>query len=299
MSGTFCPSQDIEVVTEGDICRARLVTQASGCEKCHGREGFFVRDDDGYQVFSPCDLRLARQRVALFNAASIGRRYVNATFETYMPQNKAQREALQRAQDFGRFFRKPPKTGAASKRRDFRPAPAHGGLLFWGTVGTGKTHLALAIFRDLTLKRGIPCLFVDYGHLLMDLRRSFEARAGTTEAALMLPLVNAEVLIVDELGKGRNTDWELTVLDDLISRRYNANRVTLFTTNLSAEPASRAKGLNPSADRRAQDAIGKGPPTLEERLESRIYSRIREMCEVVHVPGSDFRQTGLTVSRTR
>ncbi len=279
-----CPIPGIDVQPTGEHCRAEFTTDASECTECNGREGSYGRDPSGYEVFRPCSRRHARRRMDLYNTAQIGRRYSGATFDTYLPRNKSQATALETA----RFWAA--QCGAGQAR---------GGLLFWGPVGTGKTHIALSVFRELTLNAGIPARFVDYGNLLMDLRRSFRAEAGSSEAALMLPLVETTVLVVDELGKGRNTEWELTVLDDLISRRYNADRVTLFTTNLDAGGVRKpGRGLNPAFDRRNADAsVAGGAETLEERLDSRIYSRLCEMCDFIRVDGEDYRRTGLAVSR--
>jgi len=281
-----CPIPGIEVSQAGEFSRAQFTTEASDCTLCRGREGSFGRDSAGYEVFRPCSRRHAKRRVELYNAAQIGRRYANATFDTYQPRNKSQATAVETA----RFWAAQCAAGQA-----------RGGLLFWGPVGTGKTHVALSVFRELTLVSGIPARFVDYGNLLMDLRRSFRAQAGSSEAALMLPLVETDVLIVDELGKGRNTEWELTVLDDLISRRYNADRVTLFTTNLDAGGVrAKGRGLNPAYDqRRADSSVAGGAETLEERLDARIYSRLCEMCDFIRVEGEDYRRTGLAVSRRR
>jgi DNA replication protein DnaC len=288
MSDKECPIPGVEVLPDGEFAAARFAADASACALCGGREGAFSRDESGYEVFRPCARRHARRRMDLFNAARIGRRFAQATFDSYEPRNRSQMRALDQARLFVASYA--------------RGSSAKGGLLFWGPVGTGKTHLALSIFRALTLEFGIPCLFVDYGNLLMDLRRSFRAEAGTSEAALMMPLVDVEVLIVDELGKGRDTEWELTVLDDLISRRYNADRVTLFTTNLMAQGPRRAAGagINPAADARAStSSLAGARQSLEERLEARIYSRLCELCEFVAVDGDDFRRTGFTVSRRR
>ena len=286
MSEPTCPHPAVVVRADGEHCRAEFETPAEACALCRGAEGLSVREADGYEVFRPCARRKARSRIDLFNAARVGRRYVEATFESYRPANRSQADAL----DAATFW-----TAQHGLRRG-----ARGGLLFWGPVGTGKTHLALSVFRALTLHHGVPCRFVDYGNLLMDLKRSFRAEAGTSEAAIMLPLVEVDVLVVDELGKGRDTEWELTVLDDLISRRYNADRVTLFTTNLSATPRpNRGAGLNPSYDQRRAESAVAGGGTLEERLDARIYSRLCEMCDFIHVDGGDFRRTDLAISRKR
>lgn len=282
-----CPIPDITVSAAGEHCQAEFATAAEDCTACRGREGTYGRDSAGYEVFRPCSRRHAKRRIELYNTARIGRRYSGATFDTYKPRNQSQATAVETARVWSAMY---------------TAGQARGGLLFWGPVGTGKTHLVLSIFRELTLGAGIPARFVDYGNLLMDLRRSFRAEAGSSEAALMLPLVETEVLIVDELGKGRNTDWELTVLDDLISRRYNADRVTLFTTNLHAAGTrpNTGRGLNPAYDRRRADSsVAGGAETLEERLDARIYSRLCEMCDFIRVDGEDYRRTGLNVSRRR
>ena len=94
----------------------------------------------------------------------------------------------------------------------------------------------------------------------------------------MHPLVTLPVLVIDELGKGRGSEWELGVLDELISKRYNAHRTTLFTTNYGLE--SSAKSTEAS----------KGFESLQERVGSRIYSRLIEMCKPIRISGRDYRK---------
>jgi DNA replication protein DnaC len=270
----------IVVRAEGPHCRAEFRERDWTCPGCAGRGGRMEVDEEGYEVFVSCACRQAARRLQLFNAAAIGRRFATATLESYLARTVDQRRALQMANDFTLMY---PKVA--------------GGLLFWGPVGTGKTHLAIAMFRKLTLEKGVACRFVDYGNLLQDLRRSFAARDG--DASLMLPLVEVELLVIDELGKGRGTEWEETVLDDLVSRRYNAGRTTLCTTNF--DPSDRApsegSGINSRFDQSENNAARGRTPLLKERVGERIYSRLREMCEVVRVGGGDFRRTGQEVSR--
>ena len=87
--------------------------------------------------------------------------------------------------------------------------------------------------------------------------------------------MNIPFLVIDELGKGRGSEWELGVLDDLISKRYNAQRTTVLTTNYPIQKSSAYEGEE----------------DLSERVGIRIYSRLTEMCRPVRLSGADYRQS--------
>ena len=107
--------------------------------------------------------------------------------------------------------------------------PGDRGFLLHGPPGGGKTHLMTAFLHRITLEKGIHARFVEFSHLLSSLRQQFDQGKGDT--AILQPLVEVEVLSIDELGKGVNNEWQLSVLDELISKRYNLGRTTLFTSN--------------------------------------------------------------------
>jgi DNA replication protein DnaC len=264
----------IVIEDDGHICAARFADRDWVCPRCRGAAGVVAKDANGYEIFEECECVAARRRLELFNAARIGRRYKDATLESFKPQNPAQILARERAQDFTLMY----------------PA-VNRGYTFVGPVGTGKTHLVIGIFRKLTLEKGVPCRFVDYSHLVKDLRRSYETGEG--ESVHVVPLFNVEVLLIDELGRGRRTEWELTVLDDLISRRYNAGKITLCTTNFEVvEDRGTAvrKVLNAAHEARLKrSATAHAFQSLQDRMDVRIFSRLSEMCEFVEVPGEDYR----------
>ncbi|MBU0553328.1 ATP-binding protein [Myxococcota bacterium] len=141
--------------------------------------------------------------------------------------------------------------------------------MLYGNSGTGKTHLMVAAIRRLVLERARPIRFVEFVHLLSDMKASFGDRSRGQD--LITPLVEVPVLAIDELGKGRGTDWEMSVLDELISKRYNTERTTLFTTNYDP---TKTEG---------QDA-------LVTHVGQRILSRLKEMCRWVEVNGADYRE---------
>ena len=103
---------------------------------------------------------------------------------------------------------------------------------------------------------------------------------------LIDPLVQVEVLGIDELGKGRNTQFEGTVLDELVSRRYNAERTIVATTNYAPDPSAgvRTPNLANVANRDAR-------PALVDRVGDRVFSRLQEMCDFTPVHGPDYRAT--------
>ena len=132
----------------------------------------------------------------------------------------------------------------------------------------------------------------ELSHLVKDLRRSYETGEG--ETGHVVPLFAVEVLLIDELGRGQRTEWELTVLDDLISRRYNAGKITLCTTNFSIggdRGAAVRKVLNAAHEaRKARSATAHATQSLQDRMDERIFSRLSEMCEFVEVDGEDYRR---------
>ncbi len=271
---------EVVIRVRGAHCVAEVAEAGWSCPLCLGRGGSMQRDEQGYELFQACGCQQLKRRMSLFNAANIGVRYQNSTLDSFSPTTPEQQMARNIAQDFTLMY----------------PA-VRGGLVFWGPVGTGKTHLMVGIFRELTLRKGVGCLFVDYGNLLNDLKRSYSSHQG--DAAVMLPLVNVDLLVIDELGKGRGTEWEETVLDDLISRRYNANRITLCTTNFDPGVAveQHSAAVNPAYQGRAEHSVQSGRPMLRDRVGERIFSRLCEMCEFVAVAGSDYRRTAQGTAR--
>ena len=164
------------------------------------------------------------------------------------------------------------------------------GLIFMGGVGVGKTRLVSSILRDYILRHGIPGLFKEFTRLLSEIKTGYDK--GLSESSVLEKINSVEILVIDELGKGRKTDWEITILDSIISNRYNMRRTTLFTTNYTTKPSTTyVEPLTKTGDLTGSGKKNRGE-TLNQRVYSRIYSRLREMCDFVEIKAPDHRYPG-------
>ncbi len=106
-----------------------------------------------------------------------------------------------------------------------------------GQIGTGKTHLAVATLKSLIEDRGVQGLFYDCSNLLDDLKNTYERKVDATERETLKPIFEVDVLVLDELGAAKVTDWGADAIARVINARYNDNRTTIVTTNFD-QPAA-------------------------------------------------------------
>lgn len=268
----ICQGDGLRLERRGELAHALVCSCVPHCPRCRG-SGRVVVDDEGSVRVGRCACQKLPDRLALFNRSGIPNRYARATLSSFA-------EGIGR---FGDMQSKMPALQATSKwLQDFEPRTENVGLFLYGDVGRGKTHLLVGLVRALVLEKGVAARFVEFSRLLGMLKEGYSAgRSGTD---LMSELAEVPVLAIDELGKGRMTDWELTVIDEIVSRRYNGMRCTLATTNYEPAGPTGAQVGNPAM-------VGAGPKqTLGDRIGERVWSRIREMGTFVSVQGKDFRE---------
>jgi len=241
------------------------------CELCFGT-GTRIEPGKGAVV---CNCRRTDRAGKALDAARIPPRFRECSFHNYYPKNDSQ------------FF----AHSFASRLVENFPA-VDAGLLFMGGVGVGKTHLAIAILKDLIEKKGVSCLFYESGSLLKTIQDSYNPVSQTSEMRVLAPVYQSEVLVLDELGASVPTNWVRDTLYQIINTRYNNKKLTIFTTNYLDEPhePSREKS-NEDKSRRtfAVDRIQE-MTTLEERIGTPLRSRLYEMCRKVVIEGEDYRQ---------
>lgn len=162
-----------------------------------------------------------------------------------------------------------------------------------GSVGVGKTHLAIAVLRDLIEKKGVTCLFYESGSLLKAIQDSYNPVSQTSEMRVLAPVFQAEVLVLDELGATVPTNWVRDTLYQIINTRYNNKKLTIFTTNYLDEPRAAAEDTDAADPKRrrtfAADRMQE-MTTFEERIGTPLRSRLYEMCKKVQIEGEDYRR---------
>jgi DNA replication protein DnaC len=169
------------------------------------------------------------------------------------------------------------------------------GLLYMGNVGTGKTHLAVAALKELVETKGAGGLYVNFLELVQQLQMSLDG-GGVSREDILGPVTRVDVLVLDELGGGRLTEWVRDLLYYVINSRYMTKKVTIFTTNYldSPQPVRNDSTTGRGADSHRPSAhLGSGierwQETLADRISERLRSRLFEMCEVVELRGEDYR----------
>jgi DNA replication protein DnaC len=240
------------------------------CQRCHGT-GRLFQEREGALFAELCTCRSRQKRVGLYNRANIPLHFCGKGFGSFQPYESGLGAVRQRVESFAQGY---PNFGK--------------GVLLWGRTGTGKTHLLTSALQYLTLERGVPARYVEFSFLVSEIKEAFMRNVSALVA--LAPLADVEVLAIDELGKGRSTEFEREVLDELISRRYNANRTTLFATNFNAaprktEPTGSGGWSNPLQVARE----GLIDQHLQERVGDRTFSRLAEMAEAIQVNARDRR----------
>ena len=240
------------------------------CPICEDSGLRLIVQPDGERYAQPCECRLQLQAARLLKRAAIPKRYEHCTLDTFEP-------------GFGQADQSLAKAFSTARRFVYEyPVTTEGrGLLLTGSVGVGKTHLAVGIIQALIWEKGVRALFCDYRELLKRIQESYNPLVATTELQILAPVFEAEVLILDELGAQKPTDWVWDTVALVLNTRYNDKRTTLITTNYPNAPAALAR----NADKAIREE------TLGDRIGERMRSRLSEMCVEVEMRGNDLRQS--------
>ncbi len=247
------------------------------CPLCEGSGLTVIERPDGSRAVRDCTCRVERRAARSIARTKIPRRYEHCTLDSYDSTYPSATRSLKAAHLSARKF------------VESYPLETQGtGLLLTGSIGVGKTHLAVGILQALVQERGATGLFYDYRELLKQVQNSYNRQVHATELEILAPVFEAEVLVLDELGANKPTDWVWDTVAHILNTRYNDRRTTIITTNYAnAGPLGTVADLGNGASARASAR----EETLGDRIGERMRSRLQEMCVVVEMNGVDFRQT--------
>ena len=225
------------------------------CPVCDDTGWKPVDDPSGVRRVVRCDCwreRLGQQRLA---DAAIPKRYQHCTLDNFLAYN----ESLERA--------------VAQARRLTEAFPAASvGLFLEGQPGVGKTHLAVAVLKAIIERTGGRGLFYDTRDLLRVIRSTYDPSIQTTELEVLRPVLQADLLVLDDLGAEKTSEWVDETMNLIVNERYSERRLTMFTSNYADIPDDT------------------DPNALLFRIGARMRSRLHEMCEFIVLDAADYRE---------
>ena len=219
--------------------------------------GWKAVEINGVRRVARCDCWKSAVSNTLLSDARIPARYNNCEFSTFETNHDSLRVAHKRATEFAERF-----------------PVVDRGLLFYGQPGVGKTHLATAILKDCIRRKNARGKFYETSELLRLLRETYGTGTRINEMDILRPVMEADLLVLDDLGQEKTSDWVQETLGLLINTRYASRLPTIFTTNL------------------VDSSDVTDPNSIAYRVGLRTRSRLLEMCDWVPMSGYDVREIG-------
>src|ERR1700728_3686788 len=240
----------------------------------------------------PCDCTTDDRAGRTLGRARVPERYRHCDFESYEADNEIENVSREQQAAWNRSLAQA-KLVVQKFAAEFPVGNEHG-LLLMGPCGVGKTHLAVAALKEIG-RRGQSGLFYDYRERLKEFQDSYNPENQATEMPVPEPVLQAEILVLDDVGSSKPSLWALETVGHVLNTRYNEKRVTLLTTNFLDSDS-----VGPTGPSAVSRVAGMRAPSVDdsltERVGKRIRSRLYEMCRTVEIFGPDYRKEIRTAS---
>ena len=232
-------------------------TNEETCVMCLGT-GWVPVEESGVERVKRCTCFTGMIRKKIVTACNIPERYDECTLDNYETHDASQRAAKRIAEKFTSGY------------------PCYEmGIFFVGPCGVGKTHLSVAMLKYLIENKLADGIFYDFWELLKSIQSTYSTGSALTESQVISPVIEKEIIVLDDLGAQKVTDWRRDMLTYILNKRYNEKKATILSSNW----------------RISSEKNNDSEETLEDRIGTRLISRIYEMCRVVEVRGSDYRKS--------
>lgn len=225
----LCPDHPEEAAASKDGGETLALCLACSLEK--------QRAEDIAEQHAQAEARRVKAIADRVAACRIPDRFADKTFLDYSPTTGGQRSNLEKCQDYSENF----DTHYADGRC----------LILSGTVGTGKTHLAIAILKEAVEKHGYTGKYWTVNGLLQVIRSSYEKDSGFSESDVIASVTDTNLLVLDEVGATKQSEFEMATMFNIINSRYEWKLPTIIISNL-------------------------GPKQIGEAIGERCFDRLRE-----------------------
>lgn len=189
-----------------------------GCHKCAEERDARIKADDERMALEAKKQRWQQK----IESSCIPSRFENRTLSTYLvnPENLKQKRIYEFCLDYAENFAEVEKTGRS--------------FLMIGSVGTGKTHLSIGIALHI-MQNGNSAVFTSASKMLREIKDTYRRDSDYSESEVIKRYTSCDLLIIDEVGVQRGSDYEKDTLFDVINERYESVKPTIALSNLSID----------------------------------------------------------------